>query len=129
MEIKKVAFEPMNEIHENEVKILKKLLEKIEKKEPLQKEFNDFFEDVKKHFAFEEELMQKYGFFAYVPHKMEHDKIINELNEIKNHLDDYKLLENYFKTHFLPWLDNHIATIDTVTGGFLNMVGASPTQK
>ncbi len=129
MKIKKVVFEPMNEIHENEVKILKKLLEKIEKQEPLQKEFDEFFEDVKQHFEFEENLMKKYGFFAYVPHKMEHDRIINELNEVKKHLNEYEWLKKYFKEYFLPWLDNHIATIDTVTGGFLNMVGASPTQK
>jgi len=124
MEIKKVAYEPMNEIHENEIKILEKLLKKIENKEEVSEVFNDFLEDVKKHFSFEEELMQKYQFFAYIPHKMEHDRILNELNELKSNLNDYEYLDKYFKEHFLPWLDNHIETMDTVTGGFFNMVGA-----
>ena len=88
IEIKKVAYEPMNEIHENETKILEKLLEKIENKEDLEEIYNEFLEDVKNHFAFEEKLMQKYQFFAYVPHKMEHDRIINELEELKKHLND-----------------------------------------
>ena len=124
IEIKKVAYEPMNEIHENETKILEKLLEKIENKEDLEEIYNEFLEDVKNHFAFEEKLMQKYQFFAYVPHKMEHDRIINELEELKKHLNDYEMMNRYFKEHFLPWLDNHISTMDTVTGGFFNMVNA-----
>jgi hemerythrin len=124
IEIKKVAYEPMNEIHENETKILEKLLEKIENKEDLEEIYNEFLEDVKNHFAFEENLMQKYQFFAYVPHKMEHDRIINELEELKKHLNDYEMMNRYFKEHFLPWLDNHISTMDTVTGGFFNMVNA-----
>jgi hemerythrin len=124
IEIKKVAYEPMNEIHENETKILEKLLEKIENQEDLEEIYNEFLEDVKNHFAFEENLMQKYQFFAYVPHKMEHDRIINELEELKKHLNDYEMMNRYFKEHFLPWLDNHISTMDTVTGGFFNMVNA-----
>ena len=57
MEIKRVAFEPMNEVHDKEVEVLKRLLEKIEKKEPFEKEFEEFLEDVKNHFSFEEDLM------------------------------------------------------------------------
>jgi len=124
MEIKKVAYEPMNEVHEKEVKILEKLLKKIEEKEELNDTFEEFIEDVKEHFAFEERLMQKYQFFAYLPHKMEHERILNELEEVKKHINDYEYLEKYFKQTFLPWLDNHISTMDTVTGGFFNMINA-----
>ncbi len=122
MEIAKVAFEPMNEVHENEVKILEKLLNKLNEGGDFSKEFDEFFEDVKNHFAFEENLMKKYDFFAYLPHKMEHDKIIQELEELKN--KDIKTLKKYFNERFLPWLDNHILTIDTVTAGFFNMINA-----
>jgi len=123
MDIKKVAFEPMNEIHQNEVKILEELIEKIENKEDLKEIYEKFLEDVKNHFSFEEDLMQKHQFFAYIPHKMEHDRILNELNEIKNHLDEYENLERYFKESFIPWLKNHVETMDTVTAGFFNMKG------
>jgi len=124
MQIKQVAFEPMNEVHKNEVEVLEKLLQKIEKKEELGETFEEFVEDVEKHFSFEEGLMQKHQFFAFVPHKMEHDRILNEINELRNKLDDYEYLENYFKNNFIPWLNNHIETMDTVTGGFFDMVGA-----
>ena len=124
MELRKVAYEPMNEIHSNEMEILEKLLKKIENKENIKKIFDEFLNDVKNHFSFEEKLMEKYQFFAYIPHKMEHDRILNELNELKIHLNDYEYLKNYFEYNFLPWLDNHIATMDTVTAGFFNMIGA-----
>ncbi len=122
MEFSKVAYEPMNEVHDKEIKILEKLLEKIENNEDFTQEYKEFLEDVKNHFAFEEGLMQKYDFFAYIPHKMEHDKIINELEELQN--SDRQTLKKYFDERFLPWLDNHINTMDTVTAGFFNMVNA-----
>ena len=122
--MKKVAFEPMNEIHSNEIKILEKLIHAIETKENVKEVFEEFLEDVKKHFEFEENLMKKYGFFAIIPHKMEHDRILKELYELQNTIDDYENLEKYFKTHFIPCLENHISTIDTVTAGFFNMIGA-----
>ena len=122
MDIAKVAFEPMNEVHENEVKILEKLLNKLNEEGDFSKEFDEFFEDVKNHFSFEENLMKKYDFFAYLPHKMEHDKIIYELKELKN--ANRETLKKYFNERFLPWLDQHIQTIDTVTAGFFNMINA-----
>ena len=124
MELKKVAFEPMNKVHEKEYKVLKKLLQKIENKKPLIDEYLEFLKDVENHFAFEEDLMRKYNFFAYVPHKMEHDRVLNEIYDLKEHLNDYEYLDNYFKNTFLPWLDNHISTMDTVTAGFFDMIGA-----
>jgi len=122
MEFAKVAYEPMNEVHDKEIKILEKLLEKLENNEDYTQEYKEFLEDVKNHFAFEEGLMQKYDFFAYIPHKMEHDKIINELEELQN--SDRQTLKKYFDERFMPWLDNHINTMDTVTAGFFNMVNA-----
>ena len=120
MEVKKVAYEPMNEVHDKEIKILEKLLKKLEMNEDYAKEYQEFLDDVKNHFSFEESLMQKYDFFAYIPHKMEHDKIINELEELQN--KDIKTLKQYFYERFLPWLDNHINTMDTVTAGFFNTI-------
>jgi len=120
--ISKVKFEPMNEIHENEVKVLNELLEAIENDKDIESKFNIFLDDVKNHFSFEENLMEKYEFFAKIPHKMEHNRIINELIEIKNNkLTNEELLE-YFNNYFIPWLNNHINTMDTVTAGFFDMI-------
>jgi hemerythrin len=55
---------------------------------------------------------------------MEHDRILEELSNIKEtKLDDYEFLDKYFKESFIPWLDNHINTMDTVTAGYFDMIG------
>jgi len=125
MELKKVAFEPMNEIHENEVKILNELLKKIENQEKIDDIYQEFLEDVMKHFSYEENLMEKYNFFAKIPHKMEHQRKLEELYTIKKEkLNDFEFLKNYFTQNFIPWLKNHVETMDTVTAGFFNMINA-----
>jgi len=121
--ISQVKFEPMNEIHNNEVKLLNELLDAIENNENIEEKFLLFLDDVKKHFSFEQELMEKYNFFAKVPHKMEHDRVLKELEEIKSsNLSNKELLE-YFNGYFIPWLQNHINTMDTVTAGYFDMIG------
>ncbi len=120
-----VAFEPMNEIHNKELEYINKLFDAIENNGDIEKAYEEFLNDVKEHFAFEEKLMEKYSFFAIIPHKMEHSRILNELEELKNKLDNREYLQDYFKKAFVPWLENHINTIDTVTAGFFKMVNAT----
>jgi len=122
MEIQKVAYEPMNEVHENEVKVLENLINALNENQNVENTLEEFIKDVEEHFAFEEGLMKKYDFFAYTPHKMEHDKIINELYSLRG--KDNKYIKKYIHERFIPWLNQHIETIDTVTAGFFNMVGA-----
>jgi hemerythrin len=126
MDIKKLPFEPMNEVHQKEVEILERLLEFIKNQKELVDVYNEFLEDVKRHFSFEEDLMQKYDFFAKIPHSMEHSRIIDELEEIKKYkLADYQFLQTYFEEYFIPWLINHIETMDTVTSGYFDMIGVT----
>ena len=120
-----VAFEPMNEIHNKELEYINKLFDAIENNGDIEKAYEEFLNDVKEHFAFEEKLMEKYSFFATIPHKMEHSRILNELEELKNKLDNREYLQDYFKKAFVPWLENHINTMDTVTAGFFKMVNAT----
>ncbi|WP_457560465.1 hemerythrin family protein [Caminibacter sp.] len=122
MELKRVAYEPMNEIHDKEAEILEKLLEKLNSDEDYSKELEEFIKDVENHFSFEENLMEKYNFFAKIPHKMEHNRILNELYQLRNLTREE--VKRYFDEYFLDWLDQHIATMDTVTAGFFNMVNA-----
>ena len=126
MNIKQLPFNPMNEVHNKEIEVLKKLLKSIENRDNLEDVYKEFLDDVKHHFEFEQELMEKYNFFAKIPHKMEHDRVLNELIQIENEkLDDYQFLEKYFNEVFIPWLDNHINTMDTVTSGYFDMIGVT----
>jgi len=121
MQLKQVSFEPMNEVHNKEAEVLEKLLTAINNRENIDEVYEEFLQDVEHHFKFEQSLMEKYNFFAKIPHTMEHDRILNELYELKN--SDYETLEKYFNESFIPWLNNHIATMDMVTAGFFSQIG------
>ncbi len=122
MKLKRVAFEPMNQVHDKEMIILEKLLNELNENKDITNTLEEFIDDVKEHFSFEEDLMQKYQFFAYLPHKMEHDRILNELNNLRGKTN--KEIKQYLNEQFIPWLNQHIDTMDTVTAGFFNMVNA-----
>jgi hemerythrin len=78
MQLQQISFEPMNEVHNKEAKILKKLLNAIKNREKLEDIYDEFLKDVETHFSFEQKLMNEYGFFAKIPHKMEHDRILSQ---------------------------------------------------
>jgi hemerythrin len=92
----------MNEIHNNELKYINVLYKTLEKNKNVTKAYEEFINDVKNHFTFEEKLMDKYKFFATVPHKMEHQRILNELLQLQTRLDDRELIKDYLKNAFIP---------------------------
>lgn len=128
-ELPKVAVEDMNDIHQQEVEILNKLFESIQKYEkgeidiqPIKEIFKEFMDDVIAHFSFENNLMQEFNFFAYNMHRAEHDRVIYELKSLEKNLEeksDINFLKDYLIYNFKPWLISHIQSMDTVTAMFL----------
>ncbi len=119
-----VALNKMNEIHSNEAEIINELLQAIEQKNEstIDTLLKEFIEDVKKHFSYEQEQMEKYEFIAYPFHLEEHERVLEELSELQDEWNENRNinnLKNYFETQFIPWLINHISNMDAVTAGFL----------
>ncbi len=126
----KVALPEMNEIHDTEIDVLNNLydaLKKYEKgeasEEDVTKLLDEFIKDVREHFKFEQGLMEEYNFFAYPMHRGEHDRVLMEILELKKEWErkkDAKLLIDYLENHFVPWIINHVQTMDTVTAMYLS---------
>ncbi|WP_456402451.1 bacteriohemerythrin [Persephonella sp.] len=126
----KVALSKMNDIHSNEIDIVNRLYEAavncVEGKETIENVdllLKEFLQDVREHFSFEQELMEKYGFFAYPMHKGEHDNVLRELASIEKLWNDKKnpeTIKEYLERYFAPWIINHVQTMDTVTAMFLS---------
>ena len=124
-ELPKVAVEDMNNIHTTELEILNSLYEAIlnGNLEEVGRLLNEFIKDVEEHFSFEQKLMEKYNFFAYPMHKGEHDRVRMELDSLKKQWDKNRnpeLIKAYIENHFVPWLINHVQTMDTVTAMYLS---------
>lgn len=127
----------MNNTHFEDVDLINKIYEDIEKYE--NSNSNENFENLKfsylawinhtiNHFKTEEDEMQKRGFFAYPFHKGEHDKNIKEIKEVWEDFyqnKDIKSLKNYIEYDLVNWLINHIKSMDTVTARFFK-TGMSP---
>lgn len=127
----------MNDTHFEDVDLINKIYEDIEKYE--NSNSNENFENLKfsylawinhtiNHFETEEDEMQKRGFFAYPFHKGEHDKNIKEIKEVWEDFyqnKDIESLKNYIEYDLVNWLINHIKSMDTVTARFFK-TGMSP---
>ena len=129
-QIPDVAVKEMNQIHRTEIDILNKLYKAIEayeegkaSAEVIDVLFDEFVKDVKEHFSFEQQLMEKYNFFAYPMHRAEHDRVLYELQSLEKvwkEERDIEALKNYLEKNFVPWIINHVQTMDTVTAQFLS---------
>ena len=124
----KVPFGGMNEVHLREINILNDLYEALENnlpREEIEKRFVRFLEDVERHFSYEEGLMEKTRFFAYPVHKGEHDRVRAELKSLFEEwkkTGDNERVKRYLKEIFLPWLIEHVQTMDTATATYIVQV-------
>jgi hemerythrin len=133
-ELPLVEYGGMNEVHLKELELLNSLYDSIgsASDEEIDALFEALFEDIKEHFAYEEDLMRKSHFFAYECHSQEHKRVLKELEEVrKRWLEsrDRKELKRYFNRVFKPWIVDHILTMDTVTAQWLSRVLSTLASK
>jgi len=125
-QLPKVALDRMNKVHEEEIKVLNKLYQSIIEGadiEEIDRNFKEFVEDVINHFTSEQRMMEEFNFFAFPMHKGEHDIILGQLDNLRKKWEkenNPELIKAYIEKEFLPWLMNHIETMDTVTAHFLS---------
>jgi len=123
-ELPVVPRDEMNEIHYEEVDIINDLYDSASKGdlEKTKEHLEEFINHIEDHFGFEEDLMEQNEFFAYPMHKMEHDNVRRRIYAIKQQLEetnDPKIIVNFLENEFVPWLINHLNTMDMATASFL----------
>lgn len=127
-ELPKVDYQGMNRVHEKEIEILNKLFQALENGAPfeeLDSLFKEFLKDVEEHFSYEENLMRKSFFFAYDCHFGEHNRVRQELSDLKEKWEREKtpqILKDYLEKVFRPWIFEHVETMDTVTASWVSRV-------
>jgi len=133
-ELPLVAYQGMNSVHLKELDILNELYRALVEGAPVEKIdalLEGFIKDVEEHFSYEEDLMRKTHFFAYECHSGEHNRVRQELQEVKKRWQetrDREFLKSYFEKTFKPWITEHILTMDTVTSQWFArlLLGALP---
>jgi hemerythrin len=125
-----VAMASMNDTHLEDIIIINKLSKAVENKDVdlTSSTLAELVAHTIAHFSGEEEMMREKKFPPYPIHKGEHDRVLNELKSIEkgfNQETDFLLIHAYVDGSLIPWLINHIETLDTVTAAFLE-TGVSP---
>jgi len=127
-----VAMPSMNDTHLEDIIIINKLSASVANKDAdaVSTTLAQLIEHTITHFSGEEEMMREKSFPPYPVHKAEHDRVLTELKSITKQFNageekDFRLISAYVDGSLIPWLINHIQTLDTVTAQFLQ-TGVSP---
>ncbi len=95
-------------------------------KEVLGSIFNELASYTIYHFNHEEELFAKYDYAERNRHKAEHEKLIVQINELKNNYNKGSNVLTMEVMNFLKmWLSDHIMGSDRKYSSFLNQKGVN----
>ncbi len=123
-----VSVDEMQHTHEEEISMLNEIdaLATLYEKdksihEALEEKLDAYVQHVKDHFANEERLMRLYAFPPYPMHKAEHDRVLDELDDVlirwKQH-GDMNAIISYLRQS-VDWIINHISTMDNMTAMYI----------
>jgi len=121
-----VAYGEMNDVHLEEVILLNEIEKMIDARdyEGTLDKLEELLEHTRAHFERENNNMRECSFPAYEMHKSEHDKVLRELNynisEFRNR-KDFDVIKSYICEETPAWLNQHIASMDTITAQFICM--------
>lgn len=92
----------------------------------LQNIFDGLAVYTEKHFAYEEELFDKYQFMYSEAHKKEHEALVVEVKHLQQKLNDGDFMLGIEVMDFLKqWLTNHILGSDMAYSEFLKSRGVT----
>lgn len=123
-----VSVDEMQHTHEEEISMLNEIdaLATLYEKdksihEALEEKLDAYVQHVKDHFANEERLMRLYAFPPYPMHKAEHDRVLDELDDVlirwKQHGDMHAIIS--YLRQSVDWIINHISTMDNMTAMYI----------
>ncbi len=126
-------LESMNNIHYEEVEMLNELdqlltqyAENTASAEQLDKNLEAFFTHMKAHFKAEEVQMEAIKFPPFPVHKSEHDGLLQHAEKQIIDWKETRQLEpisQFIRNELVPWLIQHISTMDKVTAVFIAKAG------
>jgi hemerythrin len=125
--VSKVAFDDMNEVHIEELTLVNDIYHYLattsdHDHQIIKKMLELFAFHLRDHFLFEEDMMRETNCPIYSCHESEHKRVQKIMFQIFKEYGISKninLLKFYFEIEFKSWIENHILTMDAVTGNFL----------
>ena len=130
--IPKVSLTSMNDTHKEEVVLVNQLgvlldeaLQGSADPAAITDKLNEWLDHTREHFSRENQLMLDYQFPAYPVHSGEHQRVLEQLESVRQQWLDHQSVEQLAQYLFVDWLDwfhQHVNSMDAVTASFLNRV-------
>ena len=120
-----VALDFMNRDHAEFIALREKLLGLLARQAPdteVDAALEKLLEHTRHHFAEEERHMQEAKFPPYPVHKMDHDRV---LDNMQNRVAQWQLhrdaaaLKNYLENALIDWFVHHVGMMDFVTARYI----------
>lgn len=124
--IPEVVMPFMNAVHHEELELVNELLGLIAgagDNDAVGEKLGAWLDHTIAHFAREEHYMQEYQFPPYPVHAGEHQSALQQFETLIqqwNEQHDRAALNRFIHESWVPWLQNHISTMDFVTAQFLS---------
>jgi len=127
-----VAMDFMNDVHQEDVKIINTLFalvlhyEKEQSEEninAISMQYKTWLGHTIAHFEGEEVKMRELNFPPYAMHKSEHDNALQRMHEVLKKWEqskDVRGLKIYLIEEVPTWFTQHVQTMDTVTAMFFS---------
>lgn len=123
----KVPFSDMNFVHQEELELVNAIFDYIDNNkdhdhQKIEKMLEEFAYHIRDHFLFEEDMMRETNCPIFDCHESEHKRVQKIMFQIFKEYAQTKninLLRFYFEVEFKNWIENHIKTMDLVTGTYL----------
>lgn len=129
LEYPQVALDFMNRDHAEFVALRERLLGLLAQpaaEAEVDTALDELLQHTRHHFAEEERQMQETRFPPYPVHKMEHDRVLAELEERIAQWQqqrDAKGLRDFAEVALADWFVNHVGMMDLVTARFIKAQG------
>ena len=125
--IPQVALDSMNHTHQEEVELINRFAELLVADSPdegaITTLFDEWLEHTRDHFDRENRLMQEYDFPAYPVHSGEHERVLAQLESLRQEWYQNKQVEpvaNFIFVDWPAWFDQHVNSMDMVTAQFIS---------
>lgn len=78
------------------------------------------FRHTREHFSYEEDVMRRIRYPEILPHLMEHNELLTQLNKVAESIANETFVRNDWQDFFSVWLINHIEISDRTLLSYLS---------
>jgi hemerythrin len=78
------------------------------------------FRHTREHFSYEEDVMRRIRYPEILPHLIEHNELLTELNKVAESIANETFVRSDWQAFFKAWLINHIDVSDRTLLGYIN---------